>query len=96
MKTFLPILTLLFVALFATSSVQANTPFNAKGIIVNHQNGNYLFKTDEGKDYYVWTDQGKEELGPFVDKRVAVKGNAKTTPQGLDFIAWVASVRTVE
>ena len=92
MKTLLPIITLLFVAFFATSNAHAEGPINLPGTVVNGANGNFVFRADNGSEYHVWTDQGKEELGLFVDKRVQVQANTKTTPRGLDFIAWVVKV----
>ena len=80
-------------AVFAPSVAQANTPFNAAGLIETAPEGSYLFRADNGENYYVWTDQGKELLGPYVGKRVQIKGSYKTTPKGADFITWVVNVR---
>ena len=96
MKSILSIITLFSLALFAVSNAHADQPINKPGEIIKTPDGELRFKADDGVQYYIWNDQCKEELGPFVGERIQVKGNSGTTAQGLDYIGWVVSVRALQ
>ena len=95
MKSLVTTFTLLFLGLFATVSLHAEGPINTPGIVHEAVDGTITFRADSGTTYYVWADQPKEELTPFVDKRIQLQANSRVTPRGLDFIAWVVKVTEI-
>ncbi|MGB0372192.1 MAG: hypothetical protein ACPGN3_12730 [Opitutales bacterium] len=100
MKTILSTLTFVAFAIFATMNLQAeidspqakNGPINTPGLVTKNGDGDITFRADTGTTYYAWAEQPKEELTPFVGKRITLRANTKVTARGLDFIAWVVKV----